>query len=215
MFNLKNMSTAEVQFIRTYVLALRRDHAVLKTVMDLMHPDNLGVHDVTAATRMAVELQHMQAQFDLCLHKLASTHKFFKKSMSTAPNLDDLADLFSLSFFKVLTVVSGPNTKEEKKDAGWFSGKPTEWHKLFLDIQKNEPLALSDKLSPVMKSLVKFFPQLNPFKNLPPADTPPSYWKPYKFDDQYLSGYDDEEEEPENDTEHPFDHWFDDYEDKD
>lgn len=175
----EHMSTAEKQFIRTYVAAMRRDFSLLTSVMEFMHPDRLAVNDAVKATNMAVELQHMHADFETTLHNLPSTSGRLRKVVPVGPSLDDLADLFTLSFFKVFTVLESDKLGEQKKDAGWFSGKPDEWHQLFKQLAETEPQS-TKKQSPVFNMFSKFFPQLELFKNFhlaePHNDLPLNEW---------------------------------------
>lgn len=202
------MSVAEKQFIRIYVAALRRDFNLLESVMALMHPDGLAIDDVMQAVAVATELQHMQAEFDKTLHNLPTTHKFSRKTKPGGPSLDTLADLFALSFFKVFTVLESKKPWPKKQDAGWFSGKPAEWHQLFKQLE-----AASDKSekkqSPIFNTFAKFFPQLSLFKNFhlaqPTEESTTNSWP----SDHYGSGltknksaeyeeedyYDDEDED--------------------
>jgi len=179
------MSKAEKQFIRTYVAALRRDFNLLTAVMEFMHPDRLAITSTVQATEMAVELQHMHAEFEMTLHNLPATGKFLRKSVTTSPSLDDLADLFTLSFFKVFTVLDNDKTGGQKKDAGWFSGKPAEWYELFKQLDAVEQQS-SKTQSSVFNMFSKFFPQLSLFKNFhlakPHEDLPLNEWPAGHFD---------------------------------
>lgn len=201
MLNPERMSKAEKQFIRTYVAALRRDFNLLTSVMEFMHPDRLAITSAAKATEMAVELQHMHAEFEMTLHNLPSTGKFLRKTVATGPSLDDLADLFTLSFFKVFTVLENDKAGGQKKDAGWFSGKPAEWYELFKQLDAVEHQS-SKTQSPVFNMFSKFFPQLSLFKNFHlakphdnlslnewPAEypdySPPKNQKKLEYDDEY------------------------------
>ena len=180
----EHMSVAEKQFIRTYVIAMRRDFALMQSVMALMHPDNLGVTDFMTAVHVAVELQHMHAEFDTTLHNLPTTHKFSRKAAPLGPSLDDLADMFALSFFKVFTVLENKKTVPKKKDAGWFSGQPEEWHNVFKQMTDAKE-ASSKNQSSIFNVFSKFFPQLELFKNFhlaqPTEDAPLNEWPPAGF----------------------------------
>lgn len=195
----EQMSPAEMLFIRTYVSALRRDFNTLNTALALMHPGGLDVHDAVSASRMAVELQHMQAKFERVLTHLPACKKFIKRSPSSKPSLDDLADLFSLSFFKIFTTVDTAHGSIKNKDVGWFSGKPGEWHKLLLQMKsQQEP----NKKTPsaIFNTFAKLFKHLELFKNFPEAeDTPMNFWPPYAKDKNYDD--DDYEEDDEHQDE--------------
>jgi hypothetical protein len=104
MFNPNNISKTEQHFIRTYVAAMKRDYHLLWSVLDLMSPANLGVKEVVPAARLARQLQQFQADFDGELLALQQKHRLKHKSLSPPePTTEDLAELFTLSFFKVVT----------------------------------------------------------------------------------------------------------------
>lgn len=196
------MSPAELQFIRLYVTTLRRDYYLLRSVMDLMHPSGLGVRSFTDAANMAVELDEMHKDFETQLNRVQKKDKIKKINAPTGPTMDELADMFSLSFFKLVTVEEKPATGQKiKTDDGWFSGKPNEW-KNTIQLYKNTPkdagFSLPDLLSNFFNTLLKFFPaDLNnktwhegpwgPAKKMwPPADE-------YNPDDQYFDDDDDDD----------------------
>lgn len=194
------MSDTEKRFIRLYVNALRRDFNLVKSVIALMHPDGLAISDFSRATRVAVELQHMHAEFDTCLHNLPISHKFFKKTAATGPTLDDLAELFTLSFFKVLTTFEGSKGIKKKTDAGWFSGKPDEWQQLFKQLAATAGQS-NKKQSPMLNMFSKFFPQLDLFKDFDFSaaieDNTPNQWPPSGFAKDI--DYDDEQYDEDDD----------------
>lgn len=198
----EHMSTAEKQFIRTYVQAMRRDFNLVESVMSLMHPDLLGITDVMTAVRAAVELQHMHVEFESTLHNIPSLHKFARKPLKSGPTLDDLADLFAMSFFKVFTVLENKKKTPKKKDAGWFSGQPDEWHQVFKQLMTTPKESEKNKSS-IFNMFSKFFPQLELFKNFnlaqPPEDAPLNVWPHPLFPGLGLTKnqqpeYDEEEE---------------------
>ncbi len=202
MFNIKQMSPAEVLFIRTYIVAMRRQYDLLNTVMDLMDPDNLGIADVAVATRVATELQDMHADFDSALHELPGYSKFARRIPKAEPSMDQLADLFSLSFFKMVTVIKS-TLGEKKKDDGWFSGKPDEWQATLKTMQ-NAPALPDDAYTACLNALAKLFPKFGPdmwplIDNKSP-DVPLKHWppKPPTYDDT---------SDTTDDSDDPFD-WF-------
>jgi hypothetical protein len=186
----EQMSPAERAFIKTYVAALRRDYSLLYTVFALMDPGQLAVQDVATATRVAVELQHMHAEFESCLHNIASCQKFFRRGPSFTPTFEELADLFTLSFFKILTSVKKKHEAEKKIDVGWFSGKPEEWQTILKQIDKFHPVNESiqnDIPSSILGMFAKFFPQFKNVKYSFDTDglkdaTLPNTWPPFNFD---------------------------------
>ncbi|NDD52371.1 hypothetical protein EBZ39_00575 [bacterium] len=201
MLHPEQMSQAEKQFIRTYVAAMRRDFSLVTSVMGLMNPDYGAIEDAALATKMAVELQHMHAEFERSLHELPSLRGFFRKPVFSGPTLDDLADLFALSFFKVFTVAESPNFGKKKKDAGWFSGKPDEWHELFKQLDDTSSIT-AKKDSSMFNMFSKFLPQLKLFQNFPLAqssdDANLKSW-PQKYDQGWKKNqhpdYDDVDDE--------------------
>lgn len=202
----EHMSVAEKQFIRTYVQAMRRDFALVESVMALMHPDQLALTDFIHAVNVALELRQMQAEFEATLANTPSLQPFIRKSLPAGPSLDDMADMFAMSFFKVFTVLENKKAWSKKQDAGWFSGQPEEWHKVFkeleITVEKSEK-----KQSPIFNMFSKFFPQLEMFKNFhlaqPPEDLPTNEWPPaYPWygltknqKPEYEEDYDEEEDE--------------------
>jgi len=105
MLKLEHMSVAEKQFIRTYVQAMRRDFSLVESVMALMHPDELALTDVMQAVTAAVELRQLQAEFETALARTPTLQPFIRKALPAGPSIDDLADMFAMSFFKVFTVL--------------------------------------------------------------------------------------------------------------
>ncbi len=216
MFTTEYMSPTEIAFIKTYVAALRRDFSVLHTALALMRPDGFGVEDAATATRMAVELQHMHAEFDATLVATPSCKKFFKRTPAFAPSLDALADLFALSFFKVIATIKSDDHPSATKDAGWFSGKPEEWKKMLMQIEQLPPSPAKIS-SPIFNTFAKFFSYLDVFKNFKPADDEPlNFWPPYKSK-SYPQEIDDDDDDYNMDIGggNPFWPLFQEYEDDD
>lgn len=160
MLSLAEMSPSEVQFIRLYITTLRREYALLKTVLDLMHPDNLGVKSFTDATKLALGLAEMQQDFDSKIRRIQRKNSMRTMYLPPSPSLDELANLFSLSFFKLVTTADLPaGVKYSNK--GWFSGKPTEWKKTlwqYKDVPKDKTNKLPDLLTDFFTAALKFFP---------------------------------------------------------
>ena len=108
MFEVKEMSATELKFIKAYVDALRRDHSLLSTVIELMKPEKLAVTSVVQAARLSKVMQEMHAEFELTINALPSTAKFFRRKNTVKyPTLNELSDLFSLSFLQLYLTVSG------------------------------------------------------------------------------------------------------------
>lgn len=196
--NPNKINRLELEFIRAYVVAMRREYDLLRSVLDLMDPRNLNVRDVVVASKLAQDLQQMQADFDQDLQTISARYKMPQKQQSTYPSHDALADLFTLSFFKVIS-----DTPHGPKDAGWFSGEPGVSKKLFAAFQNLE----KEKLPQLITSYL-----LNMFKSLskkgqkyPLEDEPLNHWNlpPNSFtfknyfdpDDDYDADYDDDEDD--------------------
>lgn len=161
MLEFASMSPEEVQFIRLYVAALRREYYLLKSVIDIMHPDSLGVKNFAEATRVAIGLAELQQDFDAKIRQLQRRKKMRERPAHPGPTLDQLADIFSLSFFKLITTVDTPKTGKLIDSNGWFSGKPTEWKKTlqnYKHVPKNKQQALPDLLTDFFAAALKFFP---------------------------------------------------------
>ena len=170
MFNPDKITPLELEFIRTYVTAMKREYALLYSVLDLMDPRNLAVRDVVSAAKMARELQFMHAEFDQSLHALSSKHSFSHKKTPASPTTDELADLFTLSFFKVISA-----TPNGKQDDGWFSGEPGAMKKLFAALHNIEKQKLPSIISPFLSAAFKLF--ANQSKKYPLTDYPPVPWQ--------------------------------------
>jgi hypothetical protein len=198
------MSPEERKFVRLYVQAMRRDYVLLRSVIDLMNPHGLGVKNFVDAVRLALSLSDLEDVFETNLRRLQRKHGMNHRRISAGPTTDELADIFSLSFFKVITT---EETDDEKvvNNAGWFSGKPTEWKKTFLMLQQlPKPEAansLPELLSDIFTAALKLFP-FHANKWQMPPDTK-KIWPPQN------TGWpvDDEFEDEDDDDENPFD-WF-------
>lgn len=123
MLKIAEMSSTELLFVQMYVRALKRDYDLLQTVIELMHPKKLAVSSVLAATELALKLDQMSNETLAALAATADKQRFRHVKPMPWPPVDGLADLFSLSFFKVVTKQGGMKAKE----AGWFSGEPDNW----------------------------------------------------------------------------------------
>lgn len=193
------MSGTELAFVHAYVRALRRDYDLLQTVIELMRPENLNVGDVVVATHMAKELEGFFVSFESRLHALRSTHSFTQsRTLPQWPPLDALANLFTLSFFKVVT-----NTGDIKpKNMGWFSGAPDTWSAIFsaadaADMPQNMLSSLPEIFyTDLTKAAKKFFGGPSFFANLFTKFKPSSnVWPvPEEYDDADYVDDDDEEE---------------------
>jgi hypothetical protein len=200
-FNPHKITQAEIEFIRVYVRAMKREYHVLQSVLALMNPTDLGIRCVVEATRAAKELQEMQAEFEQSLHALSVKHRAKAKKIVESPTDEELADLFTLSFFKVVSP-----TPAGKKDEGWFSGEPEMLVEMFKTLQKADKTKLPNLLSSYLNAAFKLFSLQN--KKYPLADDPLSHWnlppQTFKFNAtiEYYSDDDDWEEDDEDDDEY-------------
>lgn len=201
MVNLSGVSPTAYLFMRVYISALRRDYEHLYAVLDLMDPDNLGVHDAVKATEMAIQMQQAHDDFEHALGELPSAAKFSRRLPLKGPSFETLSQLFSMSFFSVLYADKEKTDVKEKTDAGVFSGKPDEWHAT-LKAWQNNPLPFDGMFSACFAALSKLFPKFGGF-SWPyvgeAKDAPVNFWPPS------APGSPDDE---------PVDHWSEsDYED--
>jgi hypothetical protein len=196
MFEVNKMSATELKFIQTYVAALKRDHALLLTSIELMKPEQLAVTSIVQAARLSKAMQEMHAEFESTINALASTDKFFRRKTVKHPTLNELGDLFSLSFFKVVTTVKAGSTALSKHDDGWFSGDPYSWQNVFDNLQKNPPF--NALVTDCLKALAKMFPEMKDlhFGDGPEYDAPLNFWpgkQPEYNDDDDDEWYDPDE----------------------
>lgn len=186
MFEIKKMSATELRFIKAYVDALKRDYSLLLTVIELMKPEQLAVTNIVQAARFSKAMQEMHAEFELTINALASTAKFFRRKNTVKyPTLNELSDLFALSFFKVVTTVKAGPSALSKHNGGWFSGDPYSWQNVFENLQKNPPF--NAVVTDCLKALAKMFPEMKDlyFGAGPAHDAPLNFWpgKQPKYDD--------------------------------
>jgi hypothetical protein len=205
MFNPNNISKSEQQFIRTYVAAMKRDYHLLWSVLDLMNPTHLGVKEIVIAARLAKDLQQLQADFDGELLALQQKHRLKHKAFSQPePTMEDLAELFTLSFFKVVTTTP----KGKKKDDGWFSGEPESWKEMAHTIQSIDVNKLPKIIGAYMATLMKLFKPfdygpgmsdvpVNPYWQLPygAKNNSKQYDEEEYFEDDDGVDYEDEDDE--------------------
>jgi hypothetical protein len=209
MLDPRNMSTVEKQFIRVYVAAMHRDYDMLQSTFYLMAPTEPDVKSVVVAAKMARSLREMHAEFDSTLHELARKNKFREKPLPPVPNLDDLADLFTLSFFKIIKT---EGTGQIKKDDGWFSGAPSAWGKTIKSAFNANYNSLPKVLSTYLQALKKLLANETAF------DIKNKFWKPpnekYGFADYFEQALDGQYDEELNayaddeDDEDDFLNWF-------
>jgi len=124
----RDMSPEERIFIVTYIRALRRDFWRLQSVMSLMDPElGLAVSDVTQAIELAKQVEDLHGEFEYDLKQFAakSSAAASKIKLIEMPTVDQLASLFTLSFFKLVSIAAhDPPGPPVKIDNGWSSGQP-------------------------------------------------------------------------------------------
>ena len=195
MFEVKEMSDTELMFIRAYVVALKRNYSLVLTAIELMKPEKLAVTSVVQAARLSKVMQEMHAEFELTINALPSTAKFFRRKNTTNhPTVKELSELFSLSFFKVITTVKDGPAALSKHAGGWFSGDPYSWQRVFDNLQKNPPF--NGLVTDSLKALAKMFPAMKDlyFGESPKHDAPLNFWpgKQPKYDNDNDDDDDDE-----------------------
>lgn len=136
MFDLSKMSQTELQFVRLYVDALRRDFDRLTTVFAVSHPDDLAIKDIVCATKVASGLHELHQNFERRLSELPASKNARKRSAATGPSLEMLAKFFALSFFKLLKLQKENNVTKNVTDCSWYSGQPDHWQNSIDVLQK-------------------------------------------------------------------------------
>lgn len=200
MFNPDKLTATEFKFIKAYVAAMKRDYDLLSSVMHLMDPEKLDVRCVVKATELAAKLDDLQFEFDARLRDVATAHRFRHVPAKPHPTTDAVADLFTLSFFKVVT-----KTTKGKSDNGMFSGEPDSWQQVFKNLQNaNTHDQLTNMLSFYANSLFKMFPKFPGFLFDLPAGAFETH-SSYGIDD---NGDDDDDEWVDDDDESDDDNWF-------
>jgi hypothetical protein len=203
MFDPNKITQTEIEFIRVYVRAMKREYHLLHSVLALMHPEQLGMRCIVAATKAAKELQEMQAEFDQSVALLSTQHQMRVRKTADVPTADDLADMFTMSFFKVISP-----TPYGKKDDGWFSGEPGTLESLFKSLKKLEKDKLPNALATYFAAAFKLFAANN--KKYPLADDPLNHWNlpPQTFKFKGYASYKDENyEDDDEEDDDEYDYW--------
>lgn len=206
MLEFASMTPAEIQFIRLYITTLRREYHLVRSVMDLMHPSGLAIKSFSEATTIALGLEELQKDFDVKLSRLQKKNNQRARPAQTGPTLNELADMFSLSFFKIVTTVENSPKGESFENKGWFSGKPTDWKKTlknYKDVPKNKHQSLPDLLTDFFTAALKFFPFDNKTWLSNKSNLTKKIWPPDAKD--WHDEIDDDDDE--DNTFDPFD-WF-------
>jgi hypothetical protein len=174
MLNPELMAPNERAFIRTYVMALRRDYGLLNCVTALMQPDGLAVGELLTAVKVSMGLQQLHDEFDGRVLTVAAKRDIsVKPAPPFGPSLDEMAHWFELSFFKVMLALQ-KNSVLQQQNEGWCSGQPSEWKAFFKDLA--EECLLDDDLDlPDSKILGAFSKFLPPWQK-PPMQTWHDWW---------------------------------------
>jgi hypothetical protein len=152
MFKRHGMTQVEYDFIRTYVSAMRRDYYLLRSVLTMMNPSDLGIKSVTEATQLALKAAALHDVFEQKLGDIDQTN-YHKKQVADDPPPSAMADLFSLSFFTVAVTTASPNSPAN----GLFSGEPGTLADMIQQLQQeNDKLKDSDAMTQFL-SLLKMF----------------------------------------------------------
>jgi hypothetical protein len=201
MFNAaEEMSPLERAFVKEYALALIRDADLVRCVVGLMEPDGLDIKDVVDATDAAIKLCVINEQFLANLTVVSAQAKLDTKKSSKFDQAQEklLLDIFGLSFFK-LAVKDESSFVKKKYDAGWFSGKPTEWSNLLNKAYGGFAEKVADKNHPpaVMEAFAKLFNLLLPNNFYGNKLWPPEITQDFLlyYDEYYEDDLEDEEED--------------------
>lgn len=159
MFNPDQFNARERQFIRLYVARLRDEYFLVNSVIELMNPKGCGIKDIVEATRVSIGLAALHEDFIDQLNE-QQKKRGNKRLPKDYPTVDELAELFTLSFFKIISTVD-----KQKNDVGFFSGNPKGWKKTFSDFVKHDTKAtavnpIDNILSAYIAAMQKLFPNI-------------------------------------------------------
>lgn len=160
--SIDHMSPDELKFIRLYCFLLRRQYYEVRTVMSVMNPSTLGVRSPLQAAVVANQLARLGGDFDGAIENIKKKHKIKEKRVlhDEVAFLNELADIFALSFFKVVAVDA--NTAEHVtlvKD-GWCSGEPSSWT-TYVDLSEGPQ---DDYQKTIMSQILNFFSAITAWK---------------------------------------------------
>lgn len=160
--NTAHMSPDELKFIRLYCSLLRQQYYDVKTVMTLMRPDELAVSCPVAASALAAKLSVLEQDFSDALEKIRKKNKIKEKRVphDEVKFLNELADIFALSFFKVVAVDSQTTQQITLIKDGWCSGEPSSWSNA-VEITDNTQTAYQKK---IMSHILNFFSSITLWK---------------------------------------------------
>jgi len=212
------LSKEEAAFIRLYVKTLQREYHILRAAIDLTSPHGLNVSSFLTAVQLATKLSGLEHRFNAKLRAVQKKHAPSgavpaKDVVATPePSMNDLAEVFSLSFFQLLPDPKTQLTATKKELAGWFSGSPGDWasaikKKIKIDKaakEKKKEKLFTDQFAPLTNLIADlfFFDSLFSVKThakkvWPPEDEEKSWWVD-----------DDDSGEPDLDI-GSFEDWFD------
>ena len=125
----KLLTPLEKNYFRLYASAAKRDYSKMRLAAQLMDPKELSVLCATKATNLACDLDDLHAEFDEHITRLQGKHKFRRKIQRSSPTEDELLDLVTASFFKLVAALktSDDDAEGAYRDAGWFSGSQESW----------------------------------------------------------------------------------------
>ena len=197
-FDTTKMSSDEFKFIRTYCGVVRSDYHAITAAIALTDPAELGLTCSFSAAKIAFGLQGMHREYSHKFAEIGIKHvpgKSLENCLpALVPALDDIGQIFTLSFFKILdsatqkAIVTPANKVPHD---GWSSGRPSDWRhslKSLYEIQKQKNP--SAKLSLVFNKLFSIFMgyKLSGGTALPPPADQEDEYDPY---DDYYADEDD------------------------
>jgi len=198
MFNKDKMSPDEWQFIKAYCLTVKKYYDALTLIRALMHPDQLAVMCPVTASRLALKLYELQKEQCDKIEALGTNKR--KKFAADKISDEDIADIFMISFFKL---VDGETKKVLVTDKGlpshdgWSSGHPADWQntiKSLHEIHTANKLNKNVPTSLFLDALLKLFAGMPKNKS---AD-----WEKVESE-EYVDWYDEYEEDDEDDEDDP------------
>lgn len=197
MFDKEKLSADEWQFIRLYCRSVQKHYDVIDTIQWISHPDNLAVVCPVAATRLAVKLEQLQKEQCGKLESLVAK----LRRVPPEPSLSDIADIFALSFFKL---VDGNTKKVFITDKnlpthdGWSSGHPADWQRALKSLQEIQQTIKTEPDAPAslfLAALLKLFSGNHTQKNTNWHKT--DYGQAADYDDgDWEDEYDDDDNDP-------------------
>lgn len=187
---LAHMSPDELRFIRLYCTLLRKQYYEVKTVMSLMNPATMAVRSPVQAASMAAQLAEFGEDFDDGLVAVRQKHKIKEKRVlrDEVSFLNELADIFALSFFKVVAADEETANKVTLIKDGWCSGEPTSWTK-YIDLSAQPQ---DDYEKSIVSHILNFFSTITTWKK------PSLHHKQVKSDEE-RDEYDEDDDWYDND----------------